>query len=149
MASAAAGAEALFSEPNPEVGAGKSRIGVFMLIKEDFSSWSKEQKERAAKPMAQESTYSFGKVKAGTKVNASFIIRNEGESALRFHKVDSESRSLVPSAFHDVAPGGKGTLNAVLDTKGLPKGECLLILTVTTNSPLRPVMNLFVSGWIE
>ena len=118
-------------------------------MKENFASWTKAQREDAAKPMAQESTYSFGKVKAGTKVNASFVIRNEGKSVLKVHKVDSESRSLVPSAFGDVAPGAKGTLSAVLDTKGLPKGECLLILTVTTNSPLRPVMNLFVSGWIE
>lgn len=144
-----AGAEALFAEPNPELGAGKSRIGISVHVKENFASWTKAQREDAAKPMAQESTYSFGKVKAGTKVNASFVIRNEGKSVLKVHKVDSESRSLVPSAFGDVAPGAKGTLSAVLDTKGLPKGECLLILTVTTNSPLRPVMNLFVSGWIE
>jgi hypothetical protein len=52
----------------------------------------------------------------------------------------------VPGA---VNPGASGKLKASLDTSGMPSGEVLVILTLTTNSPLRPMVNLFISGWIE
>ena len=65
------------------------------------------------------------------------------------YKVDSESSKLKPSAFPDLAPGGKYNFKCTLDTSGLPKGECLIVVTLTTNSPLRPIVNLFVTGWIE
>jgi hypothetical protein len=31
----------------------------------------------------------------------------------------------------------------------MPKGEVLAIVNLTTNSPLRPIVNLFITGWIE
>ena len=144
-----AGTEALLADPNPLLGAGKPAIGIFTITKEDFSSWTKAQRDAASSPIADESTFSFGKVKAGTKVNASFVIANKGKSPLKVYKVDSESSKLTPSAFPDVAPGKKTAYKCSLDTSGMPKGECLIVVTLTTNSPLRPIMNLFVTGWIE
>ena len=145
----AAGAEALVADPNPELGAGKSRIGIYTVTKEDFSSLTKEQRDAAPVPVATESTYSFGKVKVGTKVKGSFDISNQGKSTFKVYKVDSESSKLVAEPFKDIAPGSKGRLEVTLDTSGFPKGECLVILTLTTNAPLRPIMNLFLTGWIE
>ena len=29
------------------------------------------------------------------------------------------------------------------------RGETLAIVTLTTNSPLRPIVNLFIAGWLE
>ena len=144
-----AGTEALVADSNPELGAGKSRLGIYTITKEDFSSWSKEQRDAASRPIAGESTYSFGKVKAGAKVAGKFAITNQGKSPLKVYKVDSESNCLKAAVFPDLAAGAKGNLGFTLDTTGLPKGECLVILTLTTNSPLRPIMNLFVTGWIE
>ena len=144
-----AGTEALLADPNPLLGAGKPSIGIFTITKEDFSSWTKAQRDAASNPVANESTFSFGKVKSGAKVNASFVISNKGKSALKVYKVDSESSKLKPSAFPDLAPGGKYNFKCTLDTSGLPKGECLIVVTLTTNSPLRPIVNLFVTGWIE
>ncbi|MBQ8061840.1 MAG: DUF1573 domain-containing protein [Bacteroidales bacterium] len=145
----APGTEALVADPNPDLGAGKSRIGIYTLTKEDFSSLTKEQRDAAAVPVAAESSFSFGKVKVGTLVKGSFDIANQGKSAFKVYKVDSESSHLKAKAFQDIAPGGKGKLEVTLDTTGFPKGECLIVLTLTTNSPLRPIMNLFLTGWIE
>lgn len=145
----APGTEALVADPNPELGAGKKKIGIYTLTKEDFSSWTKEQRDVAPIPVASESTFSFGKVKSGTKVNGTFAISNQGKTPFKVYKVDSESSHLKAKAFPDVAPGGKGTLEVSLDTSGFPKGECLIVLTLTTNSPVRPIMNLFLTGWIE
>ena len=145
----AAGTEAIVADPNPELGAGKSKIGIFTITKENFSSYTKEQRDSAPIPVAAENTFSFGKVKAGTKVKGSFEISNKGKSAFKVYKVDSESSKLVASAFNDIAPGSKGTLDVTLDTTSFPKGECLVILTLITNSPSRPIMNLFLTGWID
>ena len=145
----AAGTEAVVADPNPAIGAGKSKIGIFAITKENFSSWTKEQVDSGSSPIADESTYSFGKVAAGKKINGAFTITNQGKSPLKVYKVDSESSHLTSSAFSDVASGSKGQLKFTLDTAGLPKGESLVVLTLTTNSPLRPIMNLFVTGWIN
>jgi len=144
-----AGTEALVSDPNPELGAGKSRIGIYTVTKEDFSSYTKEQRDAAPVPMAAESTFSFGKVKVGTKVKGSYEIANQGKSVFKVYKADSESSKESVMPFGDVAPGSKGKLEVTLDTSTFPKGECLVILTLTTNSPSRPIMNLFLTGWID
>ena len=146
---AEAGTEAVVAEPNPELGAGKSRIGIYTITKENFTSWTKVQRDAASCPVAAESTYSFGKVKSGSTVKASFEISNKGKTPFKVYKVDSEISRVKVSAFPDVAPNAKGTLSVSMDTSGMPKGECLVILTLTTNSPLRPIMNLFLTGWIE
>ena len=144
-----AGTEAIVADPNPELGAGKSKIGIFTITKENFSSYTKEQRDSAPIPVAAESTFSFVKVKAGTKVKGAFEIANKGKSPFKAYKVDSESSKLVVSAFNEIAPGSKGTLDVTLDTTSFPKGECLVIMTLITNSPSRPIMNLFLTGWID
>ena len=55
------------------------------------------------------------------------------------------SHSDIPVA----APEETVRFTVTLDTKDLPKGEHLTIVTLTTNSPLRPIVNLFIAGWIE
>lgn len=144
-----AGTEAVFAESNPDLGAGSDRIGIMTITKEDFSSWTREQRDMAASPVADESTFSFGRVKSGSKVSGSFSITNMGKSVLTFYKVDTETSKLKMTSFEDIAAGGKGKLDFSLDTAGLPKGETLMVLTLITNSPLRPVVNLYVTGWID
>ncbi|MBR4755880.1 MAG: DUF1573 domain-containing protein, partial [Bacteroidales bacterium] len=121
---AEAGTEALVADPDPQLGAGKERIGIYTVTKENFSSWTKEQRDAAAIPVAAESTFSFGKVKAGKTVKGSYEISNQGKSPFKVYKVDSESSRLKASPLGDVAPNAKGRLEVSLDTSGLPKGEC-------------------------
>lgn len=144
-----AGTEALVADPDPQLGAGKEKIGIYTVTKENFTSWTKEQRDAAAMPVAAESTFSFGKVKSGARVKGSYEISNQGKSPFKVYKVDSESLRLKAAPFTDVAPNTKGKLEVTLDTAGLPKGECLIVITLITNSPIRPIMNLFITGWIE
>lgn len=145
----AAGAEAIVADPNPELGAGKSRIGIFTYTKENFSSLTDKERNDGPNPMADESTFSFGKVKAGTNVDCKFTFTNKGKSPFRIYKVDSESSHVKAQAFADVPAGCKGDLKVTFDTKGFPAGECLIVLTLTTNSPLRPIINLYLTGWVS
>jgi hypothetical protein len=146
--SSARGAEAIVADPNPELGAGKSRIGFYAYIKENFSALTDAERNAGSNPIADESTFSFGKVKAGTSVEGVFRFTNKGKSVFRVYKVDSESSHVKALAFTDVPAGGKGELKVSLDTKGFPAGECLIVLTLTTNSPLRPIVNLYLTGWV-
>ena len=138
----------LVDGPNPELGAGKSRIGIFTYTKENFSSLTDKERNDGPNPMADESTFSFGKVKAGTNVDCKFTFTNKGKSPFRIYKVDSESSHVKAQAFADVPAGCKGDLKVTFDTKGFPAGECLIVLTLTTNSPLRPIINLYLTGWV-
>jgi hypothetical protein len=144
-----AGSESIVSEPNPNLGAGHEKIGIFAITKENFSSWTDEEKKKGSQPMFTESTYSFEKVKAGTMVSGAFGLTNKGKSTLKIYKADSESSHLKIEPISDVAAGMSTPVRFSLDTSGLPKGETLLVVNLYTNSPLRPIVNLFVTGWID
>ena len=128
---------------------GDSKIGFWAFTKEDFSRLSKEEKAVAARPTFKESTYSFGKKKKGETIHAEFTFRNDGRSPFQVYKVNADaccwSHSDIPAA----APGESVTFRVHIDTKDMPEGEVLTIVTLTTNSPLRPIVNLFVAGYIE
>ena len=95
-------------------------IGFWAFTKENFDDLSEEERMRGPMPRFEASTYSFGTAKVGT-------------------------HSDIPAA----DPGEEISFRVHLDTKDLPKGECLKIVTLTTNSPLRPIVNLFISGTLE
>ena len=127
---------------------GESQIGFWAFTKEDFSGVSAEEKRSGPRPTFTESTYSFGKVRKGQKVNAEFKFRNDGKSPFKVYKVDADGK-IACSGVPDAGPGETVSFKVELDTSGLSKGETLTIVTLTTNSPLRPIVNLFIAGFIE
>jgi len=116
---------------------------------ENFSSLTKEQKSLGSRPVFKESTFSFGHKKKGTIIDAKFFCENKGKSTLKIYKVDADHQGLTPGQFKDIEPGNSDYFTIRMDTKNLPCGEALIIVTLTTNSPLRPVVNLFLAGWID
>ena len=125
------------------------KIGFRAFTKENFDELSEEERMRGSMPRFETSTYSFGKVKAGTQIHASYKMKNEGKSCFCVYKVDVDSCCYSHSDIPAADPGEEISFRVHLDTKDLPKGECLKIVTLTTNSPLRPIVNLFISGTIE
>ena len=130
-------------------GKARGEISLWAFTKEDFSSWTKEQLDKASQPSFDSSTANVGIVKAGTTVPVSFSFTNKGKSSLHIYKADSDSRQLNATALPRIKAGGKGTVKATLDTKGMPSGEVLVVLTLITNSPLRPIINLYITGYIQ
>ena len=99
--------------------------------------------------MFESGEWAFGKVKAGAVVKGKFTLKNEGKSPFCVYKFDGETSHLTCGDIPSVQPGMKGSFTVTLDTAGLPKGEVLLVCTLTTNSPSRPLINLYVTGWID
>ncbi|MGN1210922.1 MAG: DUF1573 domain-containing protein [Candidatus Cryptobacteroides sp.] len=124
-------------------------LNVEAFTKESFPEMTQAQKNSAPRPMFDASTFQTGKIKAGKKISAEWKFRNTGKESLIIRKVDADCKTLSLSSTTTVAAGGSGTVTAEIDTSGYPSGELLIIVTLTTNSPTRPIVNLFISGWIE
>jgi hypothetical protein len=125
------------------------KIGFWAFTKENFSSLTQEQKAAGPRPAFKESTYSFGKISQGQTVHASYTFKNEGKEPFCVYKVNSDATCWSHSTIPAAEPGEEVTFRIHLNTSSLPKGEHLTIVTLTTNSPLRPIVNLFIAGYIE
>lgn len=126
-----------------------SRICVTAFTRENFSSMTEEQKDNGPMPRFTTSTFQAGKVKQGETVHAEFTMANEGKTSFNVHKVDADACKWSHSDIPSCKPGQKIKFRVHVDTSCMPKGEMLTIVTLTTNCPLRPVINLFIAGWIE
>ena len=129
--------------------ASSMKLKIFAFTKANFDSLTAGQRNDGPKPIFKSSTFSFGKKPAGTKITAYWEFTNMGKSPLKVYKVDVESEQATHTDIPEIPAGGKGSLNVSLDTSGMPEGETLVIVTLTTNSPIRPIVNLFITGWIE
>lgn len=129
------------------VKAGKLRIYAFTTA--NFNSMTEKEKSDGPRPRFETSTFSFGKMKAGRTIDAEFNFTNEGRRCFQVYKCDTDAPRYSHGTILPTAPGKKGQIRVHVDTSMLPKGETLIIVTLTTNSPLRPVINLFISGFLE
>lgn len=128
---------------------GKSEISFWAFTKENFDRLTDEQKAKGARPMFETSTYSFGKIKRGETIHAEFTFRNEGKERFSVYKVNADACCWSHSDIKSAAPGESVTFRVHIETDDMPLGETLTIVTLTTNSPLRPIVNLFIAGWLE
>lgn len=130
-------------------GAEGNGMGFWAFTKENFSNLSDEERANGPRPIFENSTYSFGKIRKGETVHAEYTFRNTGKRPFLVYKVNADACCWSHSSIPCAAPGEEVTFRVHLDTKDFPEGEALTIVTLTTNSPLRPIVNLFIAGWIE
>lgn len=128
---------------------GSREIGVWAFTKDNFNHLSDEQKAKGPMPRFESSTFNFGTIPAGTEVHATFRFKNEGKECFIVRKVDVDACCYSHSDIPAAKPGEEVSFRVHLDTKEMPKGENMKIVTLTTNSPLRPIVNLFISGVIK
>jgi hypothetical protein len=124
-------------------------LTVWTMTRENFDEWTEEQRNNGSMPMFETSTANFGAVKAGDPVEFTFTCTNKGKSPFLIYKADPELPQLKIVEIQNAEPGKKGSIRVSLDTSSLGKGETVIMLTLTTNSPLRPIVNLFVAGEIR
>jgi len=125
------------------------KLEITALTRGNFDSWSAEKRKNAAQCIFDESTVSFGTVTAGTPVEAAFNFTNKGKSALTIHSLDADAEGLTYTLPADTPAQKKGSIPVRLDTSRLPKGETVVMITLTTNCPARPLVNLFLVGLVK
>lgn len=119
-------------------------VAVDLLIREDFSALSEKEKKAAALPQFTATSYSCGEVKEGEVVRGVYKFKNIGKTPFRILSVDfSESGGKVEEMAEHVDPGSFSQITVSSQTEGA-KGNVVNIITVTTNSPSRPIINLFL-----
>lgn len=127
--------------------AGKLRIHAFTT--ENFSSLSDARKAKGPRPVFESSSFSFGKQKAGSMIHAEFRFRNDGEECFCVYRCETDALKYSHGTIEPVCPGQEGSVRVHVDSSMMPKGETLIMVKLTTNSPLRPVINLFITGYLE
>lgn len=128
---------------------GDDHLGFWAFTKENFSRLTDEQRDSGPRPKFETSTFSFGKIRRGEEVHAEFTFKNEGKRDFCVYRVNADACKWSHSTIPVAAPGEEVTFRVHLDTSRMPVGEALTIVTLTTNSPLRPIVNLFIAGWLE
>ena len=124
-------------------------ITVTALTRGNFASWTPEQRKNAAQCIFDESTVSFGTANAGAKVKGTFTFTNKGKSPLKFYSLDADTDGVTATLPGEIPAQGKGSIPVTLDTSTLPKGETVVMLTLPTNCPARPLINLFFVGLVK
>ncbi len=135
-----------YATPLVDGKAASGKLSVWAFTKENFNNISEQQKQNGSMPRFQTSTFNFGKAKVGDTIDATFTFKNEGKSDFGVYKVDADACAYSHSSIPVAKPGETVTFRVHIKTKGMKKGESLTIVTLTTNSPSRPIVNLFISG---
>ena len=120
-------------------------ITVVTWTKENFALWDRDAVAKGSNPAFELSTFTF-KSAPGKTITVTFPVTNNGGSAFHVYKADADSPALKVESLPDIGPKGKGKLVFTLDTALLTEGDNVIMITLTTNSPNRPVINLFVAG---
>ncbi|GAB1474176.1 hypothetical protein MASR2M69_16170 [Bacteroidota bacterium] len=120
-------------------------LRIFANIRDNFADMTKEDIENAPLPMANTSSFDFGKVKAGTEITTTFKIRNIGKKDLLIHKIDTGDKKVTAKYVKKIASGEAGNVEIKINTTD-EFGEKGFILALITNSPSRPIVNLVITG---
>jgi hypothetical protein len=128
---------------------GEKAIDIWAFTRENFDKISEQEKSDGPRPMFKESTFQAGKIKKGDVIHAEFTFENTGKKPFGVYKVDIDAPKWAHGRIPPTKPGDKTTFTVDIDTSDMDSGEMLVIVALTTNSPLRPLVNLFITGWIE
>ncbi|MFA7115764.1 MAG: DUF1573 domain-containing protein [Bacteroidales bacterium] len=122
-------------------------LKIEILIKENFDNLNENQKRTGSLPYFNSSSSNIGSVKSGVKKNITFTCKNTGREKLKIYKVESNILG-VKIDYPNTIDSGSTSPFQVSFTTPKKKGELMIILTIITNSPLRPLINIIVSGEI-
>lgn len=124
------------------------KFKVATLIIDNFSTLTKEQKNKSSMILAKNSSISIGNTTKGKPIEATFSLRNTGASELIIRKAETNGKEFGIEYPQRVAPGAEFTVKARIDTSRY-EGEEVFTITLITNSASRPLVNLFVAANIN
>ena len=125
------------------------QISVYAFTTDDFSDMTAAQRSDGSRPIFTSNPCSIGKIRKGEKAAGSFSFSNVGKEDFVIYKADTDWPDTEVTLPGNVKSGYKGSITVNVDTADMQEGEMLVTVTLTTNSPSRPIVNLFLTGWIE
>ncbi len=123
----------------------RNSIGVSATIEEDFSSLTAEELANAPVINFTETTFDFGEIKQGDKVEHTFTMKNMGKRDLIIRNVKTTCGcTAVTPQKKIISPNESVPLKVVFNSKG-KRGRQNKAITVITNDPKKPTSILRVS----
>lgn len=125
-------------------------VRVVANIADDFDGYTQAMRDKAPVPGFEKGYLDIGEVEKGVEVSHTIVVKNTGKTPLTIYKADSDdSRTdiLTPTPLK-VAPGKSAEIKIKYST-ATQTGEFVSIVTLTTNSPLRPRLDFFINGAIK
>jgi hypothetical protein len=98
--------------------------------------------------IAKSSSYNVGEINAGDEVTATFELTNRGYSTLKIYRIYDDRNALEIVAPESVKASSNFTIKAKVKNTN-KKENPVYTITMVTNSPTRPLINLFITGNIK
>ncbi len=143
------GLQTLSASPIIDGKADGTTLEIDAHVRENFDGLDEPRRKNAPVPVFETSTLDLGFIDGKGSIELVFKCTNKGKSPFHIYKVDSRTDGVSVISAPDVQAGGKGVLKLRLDSSKLPKGENVINIILTTNAPLRPVLNLFATAVIK
>ncbi|HEY4789500.1 MAG TPA: DUF1573 domain-containing protein [Bacteroidales bacterium] len=125
------------------------KITVSSEIVEDFSKLTPAQLEKAPRAKFENTTFTFGAIKEGQKVEYEYKFKNEGKSDLILHKITTSCGCTTTNPKDmTIKAGAASSIKVTFDSSG-KKGTQNKTITVITNDPKSPSILLWVKGTVQ
>jgi uncharacterized membrane protein len=118
-------------------------------IEEYFGELTEADLAEAPRAQFDQTEYNYGKIKAGDKVTHEFRLTNTGKKPLIIRKVKASCGCTVAAPEkNELKPGESTSIKVTFDSTGRA-GKDSKSVTVITNDPRQPTINLVIHGEIE
>ncbi|MCI2082565.1 MAG: DUF1573 domain-containing protein [Bacteroidales bacterium] len=126
------------------------KLKVNAFINDDFGEMTSREMEDAALPFLDRSSYDFGTINTKERIQCTFKLENKGKKDLVIHKIELNDPgiSVDITAPYTLKPGEKTKFTAKVEHPRQGK-DVLYVISLISNSPLRPTVNIFVTGDVK
>lgn len=125
-----------------------SKFVVESVILTPYTTLSKEEIDSAPQIYADKSTVDFGQSTVGGKIDVRFNLNNPGKKGLRIYKVETNGASMNVRCPAYIPAGHRFVIDVTVSPKVRNNDEVFTV-TLITNSPERPLVNLFITGTVQ
>jgi hypothetical protein len=111
---------------------------------------SASEKKNAPVPQMNKSAVNFYTIRKGSEIQADFILSNKGKTPLVIYKTDTGHPDILVDIATEIAPNAQTSIKVQIPGKATrERGDIIYTVSLTTNAPSRPTINLLVYGTIE
>jgi plastocyanin len=125
-------------------------VRIDSFINDSFDDMTRAEMNDAALPYFDKSSYDFGTITVSDGIRCTFKMENKGKHDLVIHKIELNDPNLKVdiTAPLKVKAGDRISFTATVD-KPKQGMDVLYIISIISNSPLRPNVNLFLTGDVK
>ena len=121
-------------------------IRLSTMVLDNFKSLTSAERNSAALPVLQDGDRSLGTVRKGQSARASFEVLNKSDKILNIRAVYADVDGVAIESPASVGPGQTGTFSLDVPYSALEQGEGSVKVTVISDSPLKPVIDVVFKG---